>query len=93
MELKLNGYFFQNNNRGGYNAGDKTEQAAGDEKGQYNMVRRIALKGCLIKTKIKALQQIIMIFCGKENSISQQQVFAYICVCFFSGIFPKWTKS
>lgn len=32
-------FFSQNNNRGGYNVGDKTNKAATSAKDQYNMVQ------------------------------------------------------
>ena len=34
-------FFSQNNNRGGYNVGDKTNKAATGAKDQYNMVQFI----------------------------------------------------
>lgn len=34
-------FFSQNNNRGGYNVGDKTNKAATSAKDQYNMVQFI----------------------------------------------------
>ena len=43
MKLSLECNLFQNNNRGGYNVGDKTEKAASNEKEQYNMVRKNTL--------------------------------------------------
>lgn len=36
-------FFSQNNNRGGYNVGDKTDKAATSAKDQYNMVTSILI--------------------------------------------------
>ena len=36
-------FFSQNNNRGGYNVGDKTDKASTSAKDQYNMVTSILI--------------------------------------------------